>query len=207
MKSLSIFFSVLSLAGVLLLAEGCAPKAGNTAATNTATTNTTATGGGSRIAFVNIDSLEAHYELLKSRREDFKKRQEQMEGELEQSYQQMQAKGADLQKKAQAQNLTQSEYESAQKQLMLMQQSLESRKQSLTEQLVKEQEEFNKDLKKRLDAYLENYNKDKHYDYILSYSSAGGSAIMYANKALEITKDVIAGMNATSKNEPLDKKK
>ena len=89
---------------------------------------------------------------------------------------------------------------------MQMQQSLETRKQSLTDQLVKEQEEFNKDLKMRLDAFLEEYNKTKGYDYILSYT-ASGSAILYANKQFDITKDVVDGMNARAKNEENKKNK
>ena len=96
--------------------------------------------------------------------------------------------------------ITQAEGEAAQKRLMQMKQSLETRKQALTEQLMKEQETFNKDLKTRLDAYLEEYNKTKHYDYILSYS-ASGSSILYANKQLDITKDVVAGMNASAKSD------
>lgn len=160
---------------------------------------------GARIAYVNIDSLEEHFELLKQHRDEFRKRKEQMEGELQQSAQQMQAKAQDIQKKAQAQTLTQTEYEAAQKQYMLMQQSLESRNQSLTEQLMKEQDDMNKDLKKRLDAFLEKYNKDKRYDFILSYSKGGGSPVMYANSQYEITKDVIEGMNAATKDE-LNKK-
>ena len=156
--------------------------------------------GGAKIAYVNIDSLEEHYDLLKSKRADFKKQQEQMEGELQQSYLQMQQKAEDVQKKAQAQTITESEYKSAEKQLMLMQQSLESRKQSLTDKLLKQQEEFSKGLKKGLDIFLESYNKDKHYDFILSYSANSGSSIMYANKQFDITKDVIAGMNESTKS-------
>ena len=166
-----------------------------------------ATVNGARIAWVNIDTLEEHYEQLKQGREEFRKRKEQMEGELQQSAQQMQAKAMDVQKKAQAGALTQSEYEAAQKQYMAMQQSLESRNQSLTEQLMKEQEEMNKKLKKNLDIFLEKYNKDKHYDFILSYSTGGGSPIMYANKAYEITNEVIAGMNAEPKETPKEEKK
>ena len=203
MKNIYAFCSVLALAGTSLFFNACTPKSGST---ETSSSSTTTVSGGARIAYVNIDSLEEHYELLKSRREDFKKRQEQMEAELQQSYQQMQNKGQEIQKKVQAQSISQSEYQAAEKEILRMQQSLESRKQSLTETLMKEQEEFNKDLKKRLDAYLETYNKDKHYDFILSYSSAGGSPIMYANKQLEITKDVIAGMNGTSKSDAGAKK-
>lgn len=153
---------------------------------------------GAKIAYVNIDTLESKYEFLKSKKEEFKKRQEDMEAELQSSYQKMQADAAEVQKKAQANTLTQSEYEAAQKRLMQMEKSLETRKQTLTDQLMKEQDDFNKDLKKRLDAFIAEYNKTKHYDYILSYTSAGGSSIIFANKDLDITKDVVDGMNASS---------
>jgi outer membrane protein len=168
-----------------------------TGGSNATKGNTPATDGanvvGLKIAYVNVDSLEAHYELLKKRRSDFKSRQETMERELQQSYQQIQSKSEFFQQKAQT--MTQSELQQAEKQLMLMQQSLEGRRQSLTEQLAKEQEEFNKDLKKRLDAFLVSYNAKKGYDYIFSYSAAGGSAIMFASKKFDITNDIIDGMN------------
>ena len=97
-------------------------------------------------------------------------------------------------------------WRAAQKRLMQMQKSLETRKQSLTDQLVKEQDDFNRDLKSRLDAFLGEYNKTHNYDYILSYSS-GGSSILYANKQYDITKDVVDGMNATSKDDGNKKNK
>jgi outer membrane protein len=152
------------------------------------------------IAYVDIDTLEANYELLKKRGEDFKKKQAQMEAELQRSYAQMQNDAYEMQKKAQSNSLTQAEYEAANKKLMQMQQTLESRKQSLTEQLVKEQEEFNGDLKKRLNAYLAEYNKTHKYDFILSYSGSG-SAILYAGKAHNITDDVVKGLNEAAKTE------
>jgi outer membrane protein len=82
-----------------------------------------------------------------------------------------------------------------------MQQTLEGRRQSLTEQLMKEQQEFNMDLKKRLDLFLDNYNKDKHFDYILSYKADGSSPVMYANKQFDITAEVTAGINAAVKTD------
>ena len=161
---------------------------------------------GAKIAYVNIDSLEAKYELLKTKREEFKNRQEQMESELQRSFDQMNSDAEEVQKKAQAHTLTEVEYEAAQKRLGQMQHSLETRKQTLTDQLLKEQDEFNKDLKSRLDAFLEEYNKTKHYDYILSYSGTG-SSLLYVNKQLDITKDVVDGMNAIHDNDADKKKK
>ena len=197
MKNFSVVISSLLLSGVLLW--GC--NASQTKdATAAGSTTVATTGCGGKLAYVNIDTLEARYELLKTKRQEFKTRQEEMESELQRSYSQMQTDANEVQKKAQANTLTQAEYDAAQKRLMQMQQSLETRKQSLTEQLMKEQEEFNKDLKTRLDAFLENYNKDKRFDFIFSYSGSG-SAILFVNKQLDITRDVVDGMNAGSKDD------
>jgi outer membrane protein len=203
MKNITIVSCTAFLLGSLLFCSCNSKPQATAVASPPVTVVPPATSAGTKIAYVNIDSLEANYELLKTKREEFKKRQASMENELQRSYQQMQGDAAEVQKKAQANTLTQSEYDAAQKHLMQMQQSLETRKQSLTDQLVKEQDDFNKDLKARLDAFLNEYNKDRRYDYILSYSAAG-SSILYVNKQLDITKDVVAGMNATAKND--DKK-
>lgn len=202
MKNAAFIFCSFSLICALIL--GCNPKQNNSASTGTVTA--APSGGSGKLAYVNIDTLEAKYELLKTKREEFKKRQGEMENELQLSYSEMQNDANEVQKKAQANTLTQSEYEAAQKRLMQMQKSLETRKQSLTDQLMKEQDDFNKDLKTRLDAFIDGYNKDKHYDFIFTYTSAG-SSLLYVNKALDITKDVVDGMNASSKSDDNKKNK
>jgi outer membrane protein len=204
MKNASIFLSTLSLIGVIILFVMFANK-NKTNNSGSSVNVPTVPAGSMKIAYVDIDSLEANYELLKVKREEFKTRQDQMEGELQKSYQQMQADAEEVQKKAQANNLTQDEYQASQKRLMQMQQSLESRKQALTDQLMKDQEDFNNALKARLDSFLTDYNKDKNYDYILSYSGAA-SAILHANHKWNITADVIKGMNAISPAGGADKK-
>lgn len=194
MKNLATVLSILSFIGVLALGgmyfagKKDTPPPAPTAA------------GGANIAYVDIDTLESKYELLKKKSEDFKNRQTQMENELQRSYSQMQNDAYEIQKKAQSNSLTQAEYEAANKRLMQMQQTLESRKQSLTEQLMKEQEEFNADLKKRLNSYLAEYNKTHHYDFIMSYSG-NGSSILYAATAHNITEEVVKGLNEAAAKE------
>jgi len=205
MKNLASILSILAFIGVVTLfwmnfsknkngASGPAVVAANIPVTG-------------KIAYVDIDSLEAHYEFLKLKKEDFKKRQTQMEAELQSSYQKMQSDYAEVQKKAQAGTLTTAESEAAQKRLEQMDQSLQTRKQALTGQLMKDQEEFNKELKARLDSFLADYNKDKHFDYILSYSGSVSGTILYANKGLDITTDVIKGINELAQKMDTDNKK
>lgn len=199
MKNISLVLSSLALIGVLILfgLHFSGKKSSAHAEHSTATFSLDA--GASRIAYVDIDTFEAHYEYLKTKRADFTKRQESMQAELERSARQLQDNAKAYQQKIQSGTMTQAEGEATEKKLMQMQQSLQLREQSLTEQLLKEKDEFNNSLHEMLENFLSDYNKDKKFDYILSYSQTG-SPILFTNKNLDITQDVIDGMNERSKN-------
>lgn len=195
--------STLAFIGVIVL-FGMKMKSGNSSH-DAGTAGTAALAGTGRIAYVNIDTFNANYTYLKTKRADFEKKQEGMKAEMERSAKQFQNDYVAYQRKAQAGTITQAEAQSTEKRLMQMEQSLKTREEALTGQLMQEQDIFNKELKERLDAFLAEYNKDKKYDYILSYAS--GSPIMYANKDLDITAEIVKGMNeAVSKMSDTDKK-
>jgi outer membrane protein len=122
-----------------------------------------------------------------------------MKAEVERMAQNFQTQYVAFQKKAQAGTLTQTEGEAAQKKLAEMQQQLETRKDALSEQLAKAQQDFMNEVQTRLDNYIVKYNKEKGYDFILSYSKGVGN-ILYANKALDITDDIVKGMNDEGNN-------
>ncbi|MDQ3278599.1 MAG: OmpH family outer membrane protein, partial [Bacteroidota bacterium] len=48
------------------------------------------------------------------------------------------------------------------------------------------------DVKAKVEEYLKEYNKDKGYSYILAYEPG---FIFYRDSALNITADLIAGLN------------
>lgn len=192
MKKLTFIISSLIFAAIIATSPSCK----NDKASNKTVSMETNTHQSSLIAYVDIDSFEANYKYLKEQREKFAARQQAMENELQRSMEQLQSNAQSAQQKAQSGNMTETEMIATQKKLGQMQQSLELRQQSLTGQLLKEKDEFNEKLHRELDAFLKEYNKDKKYDYILSYSSLGGSPILLANPAYDITVDVIKGMNA-----------
>ena len=193
-----MILSALAVIGVLVL-FGLRFSGNKGSITTSGKSSAGSSSGPFKIAYVDIDTFESNYEYLKNKREEFNKRQMAMQSELERSAQQYQNNVEAFQRKAQSGNISQSEGEATQKQLLQMQQSLRLREQALTEQLLKEKDDFNQKLHDQLDSFLAEYNKDKTYDYILSYSKVG-SQILFANKALDITEDVIEGMNARSKN-------
>lgn len=191
MKNSTFINSAIAVAALVIAAQLSACN--NQSSKSAQPAANTIDNGSGRIAYVNIDTLEANYLYLKNKKDEMIARQQSMEMELQRSAQQLQSDYAAMQQKAQAGTLTQPEYEAAQKRLGQMQQSLGTRRDALSEQLIKEQADFNAELRKRLDDFLATYNKDKHFDYVLSYTQAG--AILYANKTLDITADVIKGLN------------
>ncbi len=204
MKNLTVLFSTLALLGVIaLFGMKLAERSGNNdkGAAKSAQQNS-----GANIAYVNIDTLQENYEYFRIKKEELESRQKSMSDELKRSQQKFEKDYMAAQRKVQAGTMTQAEAQSTGKRLEQMQQSLQARDAALTEQLIKEQDDFNADLQKRLDDYLKKYNEDKNYDYILTYSQSLRT-ILLANESLDITNDVIEGMNEEYSKEPKDSKK
>lgn len=194
MKRILSIFSPLMLGAILLFSACQGNKKGDKTTERTTAAATTA--GTGRIVYVNIDTLNNNYTIVKEKQEEFKKRGEAIQAEMEASARKFQKDYADFMQKAQSGGFaSQAEGEAAQKRLGQMQETFEKRKESLTNQLLEEQMEFNKEVMRRLDIFLAEYNADNRYDYILSYKE--GDPIMYKNKALDITWDVVNGMNKT----------
>jgi len=191
MKQWSYVLGLIILTGSLT-----ACNTGKTPDNNTKTTASSGETGksGLKIAYVNLDTLQNQLEFFKLKKEEFDKKEVSMRSELSRMEQNLQNEYIAFQKAAQAGTLSQSEGEAKQKRLGQLQQSLQEKQASLEEQYTKELNDFQEALKKRLDDYLEQYNQDKGYDFILSQGA--GSQILLGNPALDITNDVIKGMNA-----------
>lgn len=197
MKNLPIVLSSLALVGVAIL-FGMNLKSNKKSRPEVITTKDSAGKevivAGARIAFVDIDTLESNYDYFKKRKVEFENRQKSIDAELEKLASTLQNEYAGLQKKAQDGLMSQAEGEAAQQRLMAKQQELELKRQNLGAQYLKDQDLFNKEIHDNLHKYIEQYNEEKGYDYILSYSKDG--SILYANKGLDVTQDIIDGMNA-----------
>jgi len=196
MKNASTILSVIAVIGVVILFG--LRFSGDKNVTTSSKATSASSDGHFKVAYVDIDTFEEHYDFLRSKREEFNKRQQSMQNELERSAQQYQRNVESFQRKIQSGNISQSEGEATQKQLLQMQQSLQLRQQALTEELLKEKDAFNKKLHDELDTFLKEYNKNKGYDYILSYSEEA-SQILLADEKYNITEDVIKGMNDRAK--------
>ncbi|MEZ2445021.1 OmpH family outer membrane protein [Chitinophaga sp. RCC_12] len=185
-------------AGLLMSCQG--NKAGNSApAASSAANSGTPAAGSFKIAYVDLDSLEAHFEYFKEKRGLLEQKQQQMDNQLKGKARALQSEYADLQRRAST--LTQEQGEAAQRSLMSKQQQLEEEAQNLRASYTEQETKFNEELQKRLDDFLKSYNADKRFAYIFSYRSTA-SNILYKDPAYDVTPDVIKGMNNNSAATP-----
>ncbi|PUZ24928.1 hypothetical protein DCC81_11455 [Chitinophaga parva] len=153
---------------------------------------TTAAASSFKIAYVDLDSLEAHFDYFIQKKKELEQKQEAMDNELNANANALRNEIQQFQ--AKANTMTQNEGESIQRALYGKQQELEQKRQNLAQKYAAQESQFNDELQKKLDAFLQTYNADKRYAYIFSFR-AGASNILYHDQAYDITADVIKGMN------------
>ncbi len=194
MKILPLILSILALIGVsFLLIKGTPTPKPTTVKVKNETTGKDVEVEMSRIAYVDLDTMEAKYKVFGLKKTEFENREKKIQQELKSKAQALEASYMSLQKQAQAGTLTQAEGEKMQKSLIAKQEGLEKLRNDLGTKLMKDQDAFNKELKKKLDETVAEYNKDNRYDYVLSYSKEG--SIIHVNTALNITQDIVDLMN------------
>ena len=151
---------------------------------------------GSPIAYVELDSLNENITYIKQKRKELEIEQKSIESEWENAYKGLEAQKNNFLKKGAS--ITQEEAQQFQGQLMAQQQQIDGRKQLLSQKLGEKNFSFMDDIQKRLKEFLTAYNKDKKYMYILT-SGTGLDYMVYKDSSLNITNDVIKGMNEKMK--------
>ena len=143
------------------------------------------------IVYVNSDSLLNQYEFYKNEKSQFEAAQNRIKNELKSQGEHLQQE-VDLYQK-QAIGMTDAEKAQKEEQLTMKQQQLMQKKDELLSKLDEDQGKSSEELYSRLNQYLKKYNKNRNYNFVLGFQKGGG--ILFANDSLNITKDVIEGLN------------
>lgn len=158
------------------------PKAGADAAASTGA-----------VAVVDIDTLAMQYEYCKEGQKALEAKQEAYRKQLTSKGQALQNAMMDFQKKAQNGTFTsQQQAEAAQTQLQKQQQSLQSFQEKIETEMAKATQEYQEVLRDSLKSFIKDYNSDGRFKVIISKS---GDNVLYTDPAVDITKDVVAGLN------------
>ena len=150
-----------------------------------------------KIAYVEVDSIMTQYTFAKEYSALLEKKGQNIQATIAQKGQALQAAAANFQQKIQQNAFTSREQaESQQAAIQRDQANLQSLQQRLSNEFAAEQEKYNNALHDSIAHYLAAYNKDKKSSIIFSKS---GDNLLYADKAYDITKEVIAGLNKAYK--------
>lgn len=157
-----------------------------------------------KIAYVEVDSLITQYEYCKEYTQVLEKKSRNIQNTLQQKGQKLQSDAANFQQKLQANALDRQSAERMQAALQKQNADLEALQQRLGAELQEETNKYNQALHDSVQNFIAKYNKSKKYTLILSKS---GDNILYADKGIDITKEVIAGLNKAYKKGSVENKK
>lgn len=144
-------------------------------------------------AYVEYDSLMTQYEYCKEYSDQLQQRFKSYQQQLASKQSALENAASAFQRKLQSgQFASQEAAEAEQKKLMGQQEQLQKLSADLEEKFAKEQEDINKALHDSVQNFLKDFNKDGRYKLILAKS---GDNILYAEKELDITEDIVKGLN------------
>lgn len=186
------------LNGFLALAIGLmfAQCAGNNNASTTSAPVAGTTGSSNmKIAFVEIDSLLTKYNFWNDLSEQMLKKEENIRTTLNEKGKKLEAEAREFERKIQNNGFTSRERaEQEQARLMKQQQELQELQQKLANDLAAENQKNSLELRDSINSFLNEYNKSKGYDLIISNTAFDN--LLYGNPALNITNEIVDGLNA-----------
>ncbi|MBO4786449.1 MAG: OmpH family outer membrane protein [Prevotella sp.] len=149
-----------------------------------------------KIAYVDIEELDSTYKFCTDFKAEFEKKTKNADNTLNQKGQALQNQAAQFQQNLQNNKYTQQQAQSVNASLQKQQADLQQLQQRLAAELQAESEKYTKALRDSVQHFLVQYNKDKKYSMILSKA---GDNVLYSDKSLDITKEVVAGLNKAYK--------
>ena len=147
--------------------------------------------GNMRSVYLNTDSLDANYLLVKDMRDELAAEKIKYESQLSSRLKSLEKEVIQFQEKARF--MTQTEGEQRQMELAQKEQDLMKLEQDLTSKIVESEKERNKIIQKNVSDYLQKMNEQENYHFIFGYNGWGN--LLLGDTTLDITSQVISGLN------------
>lgn len=196
-KSFKLGTLATAVALVSVMAS-CQNKDNGAATGNTAKTETTSVKSGEPIVYVDSDSLLTKYQYFKDLKVKLDAKSKSAQTDLASKQQAFQREVAQYQ---QSQNTMPADQRaSTEERLGRKQQELQTYQQNAGAALQNEQAEEQEKLYNKIADYLKVYAKGKGYKMVLTYQK-GNSAILFADASLDVTSEVIVGLNEGYKSD------
>ncbi|MBX2963192.1 MAG: OmpH family outer membrane protein [Cyclobacteriaceae bacterium] len=189
MKNLSLILNgvLLIAVGVLYYLQFSPKKSGTTPGTVSSFDI-----GELKVAYINSDSVLEKYDYLKASAEILEAKSKKVEQDYLNRAQSLQNEITAYQRNVN--NMTVGQVRAVEEDLGKKQQNLQLYEQSIRQELMNDQSKLNRELYDRITRFLQEYGKEKGLHLVLKFDSS--SDVLYGVDVLDITQDVIIGLNA-----------
>lgn len=150
-----------------------------------------------KIAYIHSDTVLKHYEYLSVVKGDLEKKTKKMQDDF-------QSRLAGLEREFEAykrnvNNMTLGQVKAVEEDLGKKEQNLRMYQQTLSQQVMEEEAKLNKQLYDRITVFLKKYGQENGLQVVFKYDQQ--SDILYGGQGLDISQDVIKGLNDSYKLE------
>ncbi|MCX6306208.1 MAG: OmpH family outer membrane protein [Bacteroidetes bacterium] len=145
------------------------------------------------VVYVNIDSINTHYEYVKILRKDLESTGKRLQTEVLAEQSGLEKEASDFQRQISANAIPEDKAKVIYEQLMQKQQALMQKKDRYTQQIGEQEMGMNLRLVDSVTAFLKRFNRQYQFDYIMAYKSGG--EILVSNDTMDITKSVLEELN------------
>lgn len=187
-----ILFAVMALAVALTACNNQNTNNNTTAAEATEQTEAAATTG--KIAFYHIDRVLAEYTMSVELQTAFQKEYEAKDKELGASARKLEKDFTALQDKINKVLITRADAEKEAAKLQERQNNLQARSEKAMAELAEKEQVMSNQIMHSINEFVNALNADLEYDLIFASSITGGP-IVNANPALDLTDEIIEGLN------------
>ena len=153
----------------------------------------TVSGKALSMVFVNLDSLNKHYEFVKILRKDLEGTGKKLQTEVLSEQSALEKEADAFQRQVASNTIPEDKAKVVYEQLMQKQQSLMQKKEKYTQQVADQELNMNIQLVDSVTAFLKRFNLRYKFDYIMGYKSGG--EILVSNDTFDITKPVLDALN------------
>jgi outer membrane protein len=196
-NGLLVWNVILTLVAGYLLYAHFSKKESGTIAAKKAAKDSLSVHNPFRIAYFEMDSVQANTFLVKDVQAEIEKREKEYTGQLSQHEYAYRNKLQEYQQKEKTGSMVQADYERAQVELKQLEDRLKNKRQELDQQYQDFVMRSQLSLKKSIEEFVAKYNETRQYSYIVSYEQG---LFYYKDTIYNITADLIKGLNDEYKN-------
>ena len=150
--------------------------------------------GQGSVVYIQIDSLMNQYDMFNDLKSELESKAQVIQDDLSKRGRAFERDYKDWEEKIQKGLITRAQAETQQQQLAARQQELQSLGQQKQMEMAEEESVLINKVMDALNSYLKTYNDQKRFSIIIN-SSATMNTVLQADSALNITGEVVAGLN------------